>query len=339
MATQIRTWQIINGRLEPIASQLKDHGRTEPYDLEPWIESNPTIVGEDIAIIGRQVMSKSGPIDLLGIDVSGNLVILEIKRDKLPREVLAQAIDYASDVADWTIDKISEVCADYSGKVLEDFLGEAFPDADVEGMNFNDTQRIVLIGFSIESSLERMIKWLSDSFDVNINAVVLDYIKTSNGDELLAKTSLISEELERERVKKRKKFQIPMSDEPGGHEHDTLKKLLVDYLNRGRVTNQRIRDILLPALLRQKTLTREELKQAVLDSDPGADPSKIGLYLTTMSSQLGMEKNDFLRQVIGYEYPTHGWEKDNFCLRLEFRDLVSEILEELKAAKQDGQVK
>ena len=53
MATQIRTWQIINGRLEPIASQLKDHGRTEPYDLEPWIESNPTIVGEDIAIIGR----------------------------------------------------------------------------------------------------------------------------------------------------------------------------------------------------------------------------------------------------------------------------------------------
>jgi hypothetical protein len=40
-------------------------------------------------------MSKSGPIDLLGIDKAGNTVIVEIKREKLPREALTQAIDYA----------------------------------------------------------------------------------------------------------------------------------------------------------------------------------------------------------------------------------------------------
>ena len=30
---------------------------------------------------------------------------------------------------------------------------------------------------------------------------------------------------------------------------------------------------------------------------------------------MGMEKNDFLRQVIGYEYPTNEWEKDNYFIR------------------------
>ena len=41
----------------------------------------------------------------------------------------------------------------------------------------------------------------------------MNYVKTANGDELLTKTSIISEEFKQERVKKQKKFQIPMSDE------------------------------------------------------------------------------------------------------------------------------
>ena len=122
MGTEIRTWQIENGALKSINSKLQDNGRTEPYDLEPWIKSNPEILGSDIAIIGRQISSKSGPIDLLGIDSSGNMVVVELKRDKLPREALAQAIDYVSDVAMWSIEKVSEVFASNSDKTLEEIF-------------------------------------------------------------------------------------------------------------------------------------------------------------------------------------------------------------------------
>ena len=55
MGTEIKSWQIKNGALEPTDSTLASEGRTEPYDLEPWIESNPEIVGSGITIIGRQV--------------------------------------------------------------------------------------------------------------------------------------------------------------------------------------------------------------------------------------------------------------------------------------------
>jgi len=327
MGTEIKTWQIIEGKLIAIDAALKKEGRTEPYDLEPWLASNPEIIADDIVIIGRQVSTKSGAIDLLGIDNSGNTVIIEIKRDELPRDSLSQAIDYASDVADWSVERLSEVCSKYTNKSLEEVFNEEFPDVDLEGINLNSTQRIVLIGFGIEASLERMIEWLSDNYAVNINAIVLSYIKTKSGDELLAKTSIISEETEQERRRKQK---FEMSDEPGAYDAPRLKQLLLDYLARDKVTNKRMREIFLPSLLKKQLVTREQLKKEFVDFDPDYDESKVGYYLTVISSQLGLKKNDFLRQVITYDYPRHKWEKDNFSIRDQYRDLIKEVLEELK---------
>jgi len=78
--------------------------------LETWIASNPAIVSADITFIGRQVITKSGPLDLLGKDNHGNTVVVELKRDMLPREALAQAIDYASDISEWSVERLSETC-------------------------------------------------------------------------------------------------------------------------------------------------------------------------------------------------------------------------------------
>ena len=329
MATEIKTWQIIDGKLETIDTNMSREGRTESYDLEEWIVSNPSIISSDLAIIGRQVLTKSGPMDLLAIDKSGNLVIIELKRDKLPREALAQAIDYASDVAYWSIEKLSEICTKFNGKSLEDTLNETFQDIDLESVNVNESQRIIVVGFAIESSLERMIEWLSDKFDVNINAVILQYVKTRNGDELLIKTTIISEELELEKIKKKKKFEIPMSDEPGNYDDDELKQLLVDYLSRTQITIQRIRDVLIPACLEKGIITREHLKRELIKHDVSIDESKAGYHLTVISSQFGMKKNDFLRQVIKYKYPNNPWEKDNYQVRENYQELIKEILKNL----------
>jgi len=73
MGTEIKTWQIIHGKLNSIDTALKNEGRTEPYDLEPWLASNPEIIGPDFMIIVRKVLTRSGPIALFGIDKSGNM--------------------------------------------------------------------------------------------------------------------------------------------------------------------------------------------------------------------------------------------------------------------------
>ncbi len=330
MGTEIKTWEIRDGKLVPVQSSLVDAGRLEALDLEEWIASDPSIVQPGIHLIGRQVMTRSGPLDLLGINRTGDLVIIELKRDRLPRDVIAQAIDYAADVATWSIDKISEICVKYSGEGLEDVFASAFPDADLESVSINDGQRIILVGFGAETSLERMIEWLSESYGVNINAVILKYTQTANGAETLTRTAILSEEVVEQRTRA-KKFTIPMSDEPGKYADEELRRLLLDYLSQDLITAQRIRDILIPACLERGKLSREQLKQEFLRSNPDVEPSKAGFSLSVISGQMGMKKNDFLRQVIGYEYPNYEWEKDNYFVRHEYRDLMVEILEEIRS--------
>lgn len=333
MATEIKTWQIVDGKLEVLDSSMIEEGKKESYDLELWIASNPSIIGPELVIIGRQVSTKSGPLDLLAIDRTGNIVIVELKRDILPREALAQAIDYASDAADWNIERISEVCAKYTGKSLDDLLNENFPDLNLENININETQRIILVGFSIDSALERMINWLSDHYNVNINAVLLKYIKTKSGDELLTKTSIISEEVEQERVRKRR-FQVPMSDEPGSYDESELRGQLVRYLSQNLWSARRIWKVLLPVCLEREHVTRDQLKEEFVKRGEADNVRDAGYFLSLISQQVGMKKNAFLRQIIGYDYPNNPWEKDNYRIRDGYRDLLREVLSDL--ADQDG---
>jgi len=329
MSTEIKTWQVIDGKLQPVNTSLAIAGRKEAQDLEEWIASQPTIIGTGITIIGRQVPTKSGPLDLLGIDKHGNTIIIELKRDKLPREALAQAIDYASDVADWSIGKLSEICTQYAGKSLEDHLIESFPDISLENLNINETQRIVLVGFGIEGALERMLNWLSDSYGVTINAVLLQYVRTVSGDELLSRVAVISEELEQRRSQQ-KKFRIPMSDEPGDYPLDVLKQKLKQYLSQNLWSARRIRKILLPVLLRDGKATRDQLKTEFVKMGEAETESDAGAFLSLISQQIGMAKNDFLRQVIGYEYhPGMPWMKEHYFIREEYKSLAREVLDEM----------
>ncbi len=329
MATRIKSWQIVDGKLQPVEASLAQAGRTEAKDLETWLESEPSVLGEDLILIGRQVMTQSGPLDLLAIDRSGNLVVVELKREKLPREALTQAIDYASDVANWSVDRLSEVCVKYSGKDIDDALSEGFPDLDLENLHLNESQRILLVGFEIESALERMVTWLSSSYGMDINAVLLHYVRTAAGDELLSCTALIPEEVAETRSRKRK-FQVPMSDEPGSFDQEELRGLMNRYLSKDMVTAQRIRKVLLPACLEHGTVTRDVLLDEFVRRGEAENTTAAGYYVTLVSSQLGMEKNSFLRQVIAYEYPRHEWAKDNYRIREGHEDLVRDLLEELE---------
>src|SRR4051794_8421924 len=80
--------------------------------LEEWIEKNPHLLlhGETVAFIGRQPRTVHGKfLDLLGIDVTGACVIVELKRGEAPREVIAQSLEYAAWVDTLTRDKLDAI--------------------------------------------------------------------------------------------------------------------------------------------------------------------------------------------------------------------------------------
>ena len=64
--------------------------------LERILTANPVMLEEGLELVGRQTSTAGGPLDLLGVDSEGRLVVFELKRGTLNREAVAQVIDYAS---------------------------------------------------------------------------------------------------------------------------------------------------------------------------------------------------------------------------------------------------
>jgi hypothetical protein len=155
MPTAIKMWEVAENSLRPIADAALSESRVEA-DLETWIAANPEIMGHRILIIDRQRdIPGVGRLDLLGIDREGTLIIIELKRNRTPREAVAQALDYAS----W-IDSAEETeVIEYAIEYLERPLEEAFRDYFQEDLPELSCQhhRITLVAPQLDASAERII--------------------------------------------------------------------------------------------------------------------------------------------------------------------------------------
>ncbi len=78
--------------------------------LEDMIIREPSILSAEWMLIGRQEQTGlGGRIDLLAIAPDASLVLIELKRSRTPREIVAQALDYASWVDGLTADRIQQI--------------------------------------------------------------------------------------------------------------------------------------------------------------------------------------------------------------------------------------
>ena len=188
MSENIRIW-------EAQGKSLKEIPRT-PLDLEirleEWIANDISLISSDYLVIGRQVQTAfGGVIDLLCLDSNGDIVVIELKKDKTPREVVAQVLDYAS----WVNDLSREDILAISERNLkgERLLDQAFKDrfeADLPEV-LNESHKMLIVASEIDDSTERIIHYLSDQHGISINTVFFQYFKDEKGRELLARTFLI----------------------------------------------------------------------------------------------------------------------------------------------------
>lgn len=139
--------------------------------LENLIATDVSVLGLDVLLIGRQVMTAYGKrVDLLGIDAEGDLHVIELKRDRTPREVVAQALDYGSWIKALDFDQVSAIAAEYAGgtrleKQFIERFGVALPEA------INQDHHLVVVASELDSSTERIVNYLSD-LGVPVNVVL-----------------------------------------------------------------------------------------------------------------------------------------------------------------------
>ncbi len=218
MPEEVRMWEILGGE------DLREVKRTKldlESRIEAWLEKDISIVSDDLLVIGRQVQTDfGGIIDLLCLDSQGDVTIVELKRDKTPREITAQTLDYASWVKDLSNEKITEIANAYLSE--RDPLDEAF--ARKFGTELpeivNGHHMMLIVASEIDGSSERIVRYLSDTYGVGINVATFGYFKNADGKEFLTRIFLIDPD----------QVEIKIDDPPGPKRkrpltHEKLREL------------------------------------------------------------------------------------------------------------------
>ncbi|MEV0170237.1 endonuclease NucS domain-containing protein [Streptomyces sp. NPDC050803] len=149
--------------------------------LEDLIEAEPAILGRPLLLIGRQVPTDHGKfVDLLGLDAEGGLHILELKRDRTPREVVAQVLDYGSWVQHLTNEQVREIYAAYARRrglpeELDEVFAREFGGSPPEALNGAHT--LTVVAGEMDAATERIVTYLASGYDVPINVLFFRYFE------------------------------------------------------------------------------------------------------------------------------------------------------------------
>lgn len=158
--------------------------------LEAMIVREPRIISDEWMIIGRQEPTPhGGRIDLLAIAPDGALVLIELKRDRTPREVIAQALDYASWVEQLTPDRIAQIYQRFSnGGSLDEAFQQRF-GAPLDEEALNASHQVVIVASELDAATERIIAYLN-ARDIAVNALFFQVFE-HEGTQLLSRAWLI----------------------------------------------------------------------------------------------------------------------------------------------------
>lgn len=176
MAIEQGIWKLASSSGEP-PQKLRPAGLADEGLLEEQIMQDASILNQDWLLIGRQVRTAFDKlVDLLAIDANGTVIVIELKRDKTPRDVVAQTIDYAS----WVVTLADYQLVDIYQEFAERYdrphatLGEAFEakfNTALDSVTLNESHQLVVVATRLDASSERIITYLNQHAQLSINVM------------------------------------------------------------------------------------------------------------------------------------------------------------------------
>jgi len=111
----------------------------ERDELEPLLVANPDVIEQGLQVVSHQLMTDSGPLDILAVDSEGTLVIIELKNEAAEGH-LDQALRYY----DWCRKNISWISKAYNNNHIDS----------------NSSHRLMLIAPSFTDTVKRISKYV-----------------------------------------------------------------------------------------------------------------------------------------------------------------------------------
>lgn len=178
MPIEFGIWRIDGKPIQVTPSSLEDESK-----LEKILVNDISILGLDVMVIGRQVVTAyNKKIDVLTINSQGHLCGIELKRDRTPREVISQLLDYGSWIQTLTYEDIVSIFSkDFPAQQFEQVFAERFGEVPEV---LNEDQQLIVVASELDNSTERIVSYLSQ-YGVPINAVFFRYLKDGSREYLV----------------------------------------------------------------------------------------------------------------------------------------------------------
>ena len=170
---------------------FEQQGLRERQDLQNILKIQIDVIAPDTLVVAEEFGDWEGSrrrIDLLGIDKSANLVVIELKRTEDGGHMELQALRYASMISTLTFSKLVDIYTRYlaendilmdATESLLEFLDWNEPNDD----QFAQEVKIILASAEFSKELTTSVMWLND-FGLDIHCVRMDPY-SSNGETLI----------------------------------------------------------------------------------------------------------------------------------------------------------
>ena len=158
----------ISNRIIPLqAKGFGELGFRERENLQEWLAHQPDALGEELLIIQKEFDGFAGTrerLDLLALDKSGNLVVIENKLDDSGKDVVWQALKYASYCANLTKSQIVEIFRQHlkEDSNAEDLICEFLEADDINEVKINtgNSQRLMFVAANFPKEVTNTALWL-----------------------------------------------------------------------------------------------------------------------------------------------------------------------------------
>lgn len=180
-----------NKLMKIVKTTFHDLGFKEREHLQEWIAKEPSCLDEELLIIQKEFDGFSGTnerLDLLALDQTGALVIIENKLDDAGKDVTWQALKYVSYCSTLSKTQIVAIYQDYldkyeNGAKAEDKLVEFFDGQSIDEIELNNQdQRMILVAGNFRKEVTSTVMWMINH---NISVKCFKATPYKHGDELL----------------------------------------------------------------------------------------------------------------------------------------------------------
>lgn len=337
MATEIKIWEV-HGK--EIRSAEGPHGSNDflESELETWIAKAPEVLADDLLVIDRQrEIPGVGRLDLLCVDATGQLTVIELKRDLSARETVAQALDYASWLNDTDAETIEANAKEYLGHELADEFESRFGSELLEIQPQN--HKILIVASRLDAPAERIVNYLRERYGVELNVMLFKHAKLSGNQEILVRTVLLPESTR----KPPRRQPEPATEELLDLAKERSIGDLVDLCrNMGHIWEERARGTH-GGSFRYATTLKAGGRRIVFGVNvagglSGARDGKLDVWIRpfALSEATGLEE-DGIRTRLRSKHNVTADNRDSLWIQLSTRDEAERLIGQLKEWAQEGQ--